>query len=54
MRFFYVVGIVLGAIALLNIIQISVEYAIKDSVYACSELSKYAPLDVQKKCRRYK
>ena len=54
MRLFYVVGIVLCAIALLNIIQISVEYAIKDSVYACSELSKYAPLDVQKKCMRYK
>lgn len=54
MRFFYVVGIVLGAIALLNIIQISVEYAIKDSVYACSDLSKYAPLDVKNKCRRYK
>jgi len=54
MRFFYAVGIVLGAIALLNIIQISVEYAIRESVYACSELSKYAPLDVQKKCRKYK
>lgn len=51
MRFFYFVGIALGAIAILNLIQISVELAMRDGVYACSSLGKYTPLEVQKLCR---
>jgi hypothetical protein len=54
MMFFKIAGVALGVIALLNIIQVSVELAMRDGVYACSDLRKYDPIDVQKKCRRYK
>ena len=52
--FFKIAGVVLGVIALLNIIQVSVELALRQGVYACSDLSKYDPIEVQKKCRRFK
>jgi hypothetical protein len=54
MRFFKFVGIALGAIAIVNLIPLVVEFAMKDRVYACSDIGKYAPIDVQKKCRKYK
>lgn len=54
MRFFKIVGVSLGAIALLNILQIAIEMSLRDGVYACSSLGKYDPIDVQKKCRKYK
>ena len=54
MRFFYFVGIALGAIALLNLIQVAVELAIRSHVYACSSINKYDPPDVQKLCRSKK
>ena len=54
MRFFYIVGVVLGAIVLLNLIPVLVEIAMRDQVYACSSLGKYAPSEVEKKCRKYK
>jgi hypothetical protein len=54
MRFFYIVGIALGAIAILNLIPVLVEIAMRDQVYACSDLGKYVPLEVEKKCRKYK
>ena len=54
MRFFHCVGIALGAIALLNLIQVAVELAIRSHVYACSSINKYDPPDVQKLCRSKK
>jgi|APFre7841882654_1041346.scaffolds.fasta_scaffold10613_5 hypothetical protein len=54
MRFFHLVGIALGAIALLNLIHIVVEFSMRDQVYACSDIGKYVPLEVKNKCRKYK
>jgi hypothetical protein len=54
MRFFHFVGIALGAIAILNLMQVVVEMSMRDQVYACSSLGKYVPLEVEKKCRRFK
>ena len=52
MMFFKLVFTTLAAILLLNLIQVAVEMSLRDSVYACSDLGKYVPLEVQKKCRR--
>jgi hypothetical protein len=52
MRFFKIVGLTLVAIAFLNLIQMSVELYLRDGVYACSDLGKYVPLEVKKKCRK--
>jgi hypothetical protein len=54
MRFFKIVGVVLVAIGLLNLLQVAIELSLRDGVYACSSLGKYDPIDVQKKCRKYK
>jgi len=54
MRFFKIVGVVLGAIAVLNLLQVVVELSLRDGIYVCSDLGKYVPSEVQKKCRRYK
>jgi hypothetical protein len=51
MRFFKIVGVALGAIALFNLMQIAVELSMRQGVYACSEVTKSDPLDVQKLCR---
>lgn len=51
MRFFKIVCVALSAIALFNLIDVSVQLAIKEPVYACSEVTKNDPLDVQKLCR---
>lgn len=52
MRFFQIAGLTLAVIAVLNFIQTSVELAIRDKVYACSEVTKTDPFNVQKKCGR--
>jgi hypothetical protein len=54
MTFFKLVGITLGAIALLNLIQVSVEMSMRHGVYACSDIGKYNPPEDQKLCRRFK
>ena len=54
MRFFYFVAIALSAIGILNLAQVLVGMSLRDGVYACSSIGKYDPVDVQKKCRRYK
>jgi len=52
MRFFAIVGITLVFIAVFNLIHVSVEMYLKGDVYACSDVTKYDPLQVQKKCRK--
>ena len=54
MTFFKVVGVSLCAIALLNLLQLSVEIAIRHGVSACSDIGRYAPPEDQKLCRRFK
>jgi hypothetical protein len=51
MRFFHIVAITLVAIALINLLHIAIEISLRDGVYACSSLGRYAPPDVQKLCR---
>ena len=52
MRFFAVVGITMVLIAIFNLIQVSVQMYLRSDVYACSEVNKYDPIQVQKKCRK--
>ena len=52
MKFFKIVFTILGIIFTINIIQTTVQYNIKDSVYACEEVTKTDPIDVQKICNR--
>jgi hypothetical protein len=52
MMFFKITGIALGGIALFNLMDVSVQMAIKDPVYACSEVVKTDPINVQKICNR--
>jgi len=51
-RFFQIAFTILGIIFTINIIQTTVQYNIKDSVYACEEVTKADPIDVQKICNR--
>ena len=50
MRFFSIVGVALGAIAFFNLLDVSVQMAIKEQVYACSEVVITDPLSVRRKC----
>jgi hypothetical protein len=52
MRFFVIVGFTLFMMAFLNLVYVGVEMAMKEPVYACSEVTKKDPIDVQKKCRK--
>jgi len=52
MRFFKIAGVALLVIAGFNLINLSVQIAMKDPVYACSEVSKSSPFDVQKICNQ--
>jgi len=51
MIFFQVAGVTLAVIAVLNLINVSVQMALKEPVYACSEVTKSDPINVQKLCR---
>jgi hypothetical protein len=51
-KFFKIVFTILGIIFTINIIQSAVEYNIRQSVYACEEVTKADPIDVQKICER--
>ena len=50
--FFKITGIALGGIALFNLMDVSVQMAIKEPVYACLEVVKTDPINVQKICNR--
>jgi hypothetical protein len=52
MKFFIVVGFTLFMMALLNLVYVVVEMNMKGPVYACSEVTKKDPIDVQRKCRK--
>jgi len=52
MTFFKIAGVTLAVIAGFNLINVSVQIAIKEPVYACSEVVKSDPINVQKICNR--
>jgi hypothetical protein len=52
MKFFVVVGFTLFFIAFFNLVDVGVQMAMKEPVYACSEVTKQDPIDVQKKCKK--
>lgn len=52
MRFFKVVFTILAIIFTMNIIQNVVLYNIRQPVYACEEVTKQDPIDVQNICKR--
>ena len=52
MRFFKIAGVTLLVIAGVNLMQATVELALREPVYACHDLPKDAPFDVKNKCKR--
>jgi len=52
MRFFKITGVTLAVIAGINLINLLVQIGIQEPVYACSEIGKSSPFDVQKLCNR--
>jgi hypothetical protein len=52
MKFFGVVGFTLFLIAFFNLMDVGVQMALREPVYACSEVTKQDPINVQKKCRK--
>jgi len=54
MRFFKIVGVSLFLIAIFNLIDTSSQIGMQEGVYACSEVTKKDPIDVQKICNRRK
>jgi len=52
MIFFKTVGFTLFVILAVNLIDISVGFALLPKVYACSEVNKYDPINVQRRCKK--
>ena len=52
MKFFGAVFFILGVIALINLAQVGVQMAMRDSVYACLDVTKHDPKGVQDICRK--
>ena len=52
MTFFKFVFTILWLIFTINIIQVIVEYNIREPIYRCDEVTKQDPIDVQKICNR--
>jgi hypothetical protein len=52
MKFFGVVGFTLFWIAFFNLVDVGVQMGMREPVYACSEVTKQDPADVQKKCKK--
>lgn len=52
MTFFKIVFTILWLIFTINIIQVIVEYNIREPIYRCDEVTKQDPKDVQKICNR--
>lgn len=53
MKFFGVVGFTLFLIGFFNLMSVAMEMALREPVYACSEVTKQDPINVQKKCRKW-
>jgi hypothetical protein len=52
MKFFAIVGFTLFLIAFFNLVHVGVQIAMQEPVYACSEVTKKDPIDVQRKCKK--
>jgi len=52
MVFFRIVFVVLAVVFIMNAIDVSVQFYLKDTVYACEEVTKADPVNVQKICNR--
>jgi len=52
MPFFILVGFTLFLVAFFNLMYVGVEMAMKEPVYACSEVTKNDPINVQKRCKK--
>lgn len=52
MRFFAVVGVTLLVIFIVNVGDVAMQMYLKEGVYACSEVNKTDPVNVQKLCKR--
>jgi len=52
MRFFKVIFTILGIIFTINLADVLVQHNIRQSVYACEEVTDQDPIDVQKMCNR--
>ena len=52
MRFFKIAFALLAVIFLYNIVDTSVQLYIKGPIYACSEVNKLDPINVQNICNR--
>jgi hypothetical protein len=52
MTFFKIVFTILGIIFTINLAEVGVQQYLKEPVYACEEVTKADPIDVQKICNR--
>jgi hypothetical protein len=52
MKFFAIAGFSLFLIAIFNLAYVGVQINIKEPVYACSEVTKKDPINVQRKCKK--
>jgi len=53
MTFFKVVFATLFVIAVFNLALVAVEWCLQPLVYACSEVTKTDPINVQKRCKKW-
>jgi len=53
MAFFRIVFATLFVIAVFNLALVTVEWCIQPLVYACSEVTKTDPINVQKRCKKW-
>jgi len=52
MAFFKFVFAVLGLIFVVNLFHTYIDIYLKNPVYACSEVTKTDPINVQKRCKK--
>ena len=52
MRFFAVVGVTLLVIFIVNVGDVAMQIYLKEGVYACSEVTKNDPINVQQICKK--
>jgi len=52
MKFFKVIFTILGIIFTINLADVLVQHNIRQSVYACEDVTDQDPIDVQKMCNR--
>jgi len=52
MTFFKIVFTILGIIFTINLAEVGMQKYLREPVYACEEVTKADPIDVQKICNR--